>query len=138
MFIEDDSAATRNCTDVVEQLIDDEYGEDVVREGEEPPDPVIVHEFTACNETFVNESLARDNFIYLEDSSAQTYFCLDKLLDAYEENEAVDVAYTGLFIDETSCDDQDALDELLDEIDYALWKEESYGELVPEILDYYG
>ena len=47
------------------------------------------------------------------------------------------VAIVSLLVDD-SCHDQDSLDELLDEINYALDKEEIYYELVDDILDYYG
>ena len=68
-FEANDSNETLNCSETVEQLIDDDYGLEVVRLGEEPLDPVIIHEFTVCNETFVEESIRdHDEFIYMQDS----------------------------------------------------------------------
>ena len=68
-FEGDGSIETRNCSETLERLIDEDYGLEVVRLGEEPLDPVIIHEFTVCNETFIEESIRdRDHFIYMEDS----------------------------------------------------------------------
>ena len=55
---------------------------------------------------------------------------MDKLLDAYDEDESVDVAFTALFIYDTSCEEEGSIDELLEEVDYSLLKEESYDQLV--------
>lgn len=137
LVADDDSpfVATGDCIDNVTQVVEDEYGLDVVVEGDEPLDPVIVDEFTTCNETFISDSVLQDNFIFLDDNAAPTYFCVDKLLDAYDENEDVVVAITSLLVDD-GCDE--SIDELLYEIDYALDKEESYYQLVEDLLDYYG
>lgn len=137
-LVADDDApfvATGDCIDNVTQVVEDEYGLDVVVEGDEPLDPVILDEFTVCNETFISDSVLKDKFIFLDDSAAPTYFCVDKLLDAYDENEDVVVAITSLLVDD-GCDE--SIDELLYEIDYALDKEESYYQLVEDLLDYYG
>ena len=52
-----DDIATTDCVVNVTQVVEDEYGLDVVVEGEEPSDPIVLDEFTVCNETFIADSL---------------------------------------------------------------------------------
>jgi len=138
VFLDPEDKSASACVDALTNIIETEYPglEVVVQKDEEPSDPVIIDELVVCNDTFVDESLLRDRFIFLDDNEEPTQFCMHKVLDARDTDDAFTVVITYLLVN-TDCGD-DALDEYRYEIDYALEKEESYDELVEGILDYYG
>ena len=133
-LIPEDGTTTEACLDIVKDAVEEEFGLDVVLE-DQPADAIFIDELTECNQTFIDQSLMQSRFIFLDDNEEPTHFCVEKLLDRYNENEKVVLAITSLEVG--SCDQQD-INELLYEIDESLFKEERFYTLVEEIFEHYG